>query len=429
MRAFVVVALVGILAVPAIGQAVAAPVSPELTWGEPAVPAKVPEWAAADLEKLFADVMKQPDAYSGAWFDGETESVVVGIPSAVDADSSNVTSASILDRLDLDRQPSISIQGRTAGQLMRAADAAIREPLESGRLMSVSVDWEGNGLSVGVSPNNLKTQLALERTKFSPLLTGVRVGVPAYQNSGPGRDYDRYPYTGAADVSSAPYGVPLRVNKCSTGFAMKRPDGSKHFMLTAGHCTSSYPGNTPVIDAYTLDLSNNPTVLLGTSVGYGNSLCSSTGESCYQGGARYGDVGVYRVSGNEAKIWSGTATTNVKATVVSTQTGLPAVGDTMCFDGSTSGKRCNLYITDNYTYYLESGNLYRGPVVRALAAINKCSQVGDSGGAVYKPTTGGVRASGIVSGSNPNNGIGSCEFYYTSIYYAQQLFNVQTVLP
>lgn len=69
---------------------------------------------------------------------------------------------------------------------------------------------------------------------------------------------------------------------------MRRPDGSKHFMLTAGHCTSTHPAMGGIVDASTLNSTQTAwTNDIGTSAGYINSLCVTTGNSCTRGERMY----------------------------------------------------------------------------------------------------------------------------------------------
>lgn len=374
-----------------------------------ALPERPSEAAALQMEQASLDMMAHPQESAGSWYDAGKKQVVLAVK--------GTTSASF--KADLSgytgRGARVQQAERSFADLQRLMDTAMALRQVGGATVNrASIDWRTNRVKVGIQP---VTDAA--REKLASLFgdaVSVQEAAPAQREDGPDRWRDRYPYWGGSAWSV----LNGTSNFCSTAFPMKRPDNSKKFMVTAGHC------NDPAHEAYTANTAgtvfNN---YIGTAVGYANSLCLSTGSSCDIGSTKYGDISVLRVSGNAPYLYTGGARGNGSVEIESTQTGHPAVGDAMCVSASTTGTTCGYVVTENFTSVRYTNGAVMSPVVATHNTTGACTRGGDSGGAVYRPSSGAARASGIHSGGNSDPG--DCDTYYTSIYYAQQLFDAVTV--
>ncbi len=222
---------------------------------------------------------------------------------------------------------------------------------------------------------------------------------------------------------------------CSMAFPMTKSGGQK-ILATAGHCSSQYVNHGQIVNAAALDF--NQTIWsydIGTSSGQPNSLCASTGSSCNSagGGTKRGDLSAFSAPSTAGSIYTGGPKGTTKATVVSAQTGLPAVNDEVCLSAARTGTHCQWYITDNSmaVWVTPSGSttdeVLFSPLIQATNA-DWCPQGGDSGGAIYRQVTGGVRASGIQSSAGLYNGDSDCYLYYTHITHAVALLGASVLL-
>ena len=404
--------IVGVAGLTTIGTAAGAavpadPMAPVVTF---ALPPKPTEEAALLMEKASVDMMDHPAESAGSWWDAGSKKVILG--------TKGNTSAAFGTALDgyTAQGAQVMQRKRSFDDLQQVIDAVMKLPEIGGvRANQASIDWSANRVNVGLRP--ITDEARVKLAKMFGDAVAVEDTAPAHQQDGLDRYRDRGPYTGGAAWGTVNQSTE---NRCTTAFPMKRPDNSKRFMVTAGHC------NVPARPAYTGNTAGTTwTVLIGTAVGYANSLCPGTFESCEIGTTKYGDISIIRVAGNQPKIYSGGQRATAKADIASEQTGHPAVGDSMCLSGSTTGSHCGFYVTNNFTAVRYRDDEIVQPVVRTRMTTGRCSEGGDSGGAIYKPVNGDARASGVLSGGSGNPL--ECDMFYTSIYYAQRLFAAETV--
>ncbi|MGJ6970017.1 S1 family peptidase [Streptosporangium sp. G11] len=373
-----------------------------------AIPARPPESAVKEIEAINRLMFDNPVQWAGVWYDKTSGRVVAAVPPG----ASEQTRASA--RSALGSTGPVVEAARSFADLARLSDAIIsRGTVASVPIVTTGLDWEHNTVVVGLTTITDDARAALA-ADYGDAVTVRQAPQAPQADDGPDRYRDRYPYWGGS-AWAAPYAGSRR---CSTAFAMKRPDSSKHFLVTAGHCNSPDAQNAATMNT-ARDSWNN---FIGTSKGYQNSLCASTGNSCDIGSTKYGDISVIRVNGIEGRIYSGGVYTTASQAVTDTMTSPPAMGESLCISGAQSGTTCGYYVTNNFTSVRYSNGQVMSPVVETNGTGNSCTSGGDSGGAVYRQLTSGVRAAGIHSGT----GVGCIE-WFTSIYYAQKLFYAVTV--
>jgi hypothetical protein len=373
----------------------------------PVPDAAPPSSASAALDTLTQKYLDEPGQWAGTWYDHQTRQVVAAVPASATA-ATRSTAGSI---------GSVRIVSRSFADLKSISDTIIERPsIASERVTTTGIDWQNNAVVVGVErvTDSVRAALAAE---FGDAVT-VRQVPRAMKLEGPDRWRDRYPYWGG----SAWLGQTDNTF-CSTAFGMRREDRSKKFLLTAGHCNDSGQ-NAATMNTAGTSWDN----VIGTSAGYANSTCG-TPSSCLIGSTRYGDISIIRVSGIEPRIYHGGARATSSIPVIDTQYAHPKVGDSMCTSGKTTGSVCGYKVTNNFTSlrYNDANGNYMGtftPMVETRNTSGHCVIAGDSGGAVYKPEGSGAIASGVISaGTTPSS---DCLMFYTSIYYAQKLFDVVT---
>lgn len=365
-----------------------------------------PYAATKTLEALNNKLFAEPAQWAGVWYDHKAGQIVTAVPQ--NATQRTLTAAGTTGK--------VVMVSRSFADLKKISDEIIHRPsIASVPVTSTGMDWEHNAVVVGLEhvTDDARAELASE---FGDAVTVQEVG-RAVQQNGPDRWRDRYPYWGGSGwAPNGDSGTPA----CSTAFAVRRPDRSKKFLLTAGHCNSPTAEDAATLNTQSTAWNN----LIGTSKGYQNSLCG-TKSSCEIGSTKYGDLSVIRVSGIEPRIYSGAARATGSIAVTNTQTSHPAVDSWVCVSGATTGSHCGYRVTTNFTSVRYDDGAVMTPVVQTLNTNGSCTSGGDSGGAVYLPiSSGGISASGVHSGSNHDPG--SCVTWYTSIYYAHKLFDVVT---
>jgi len=333
-------------------------------------------------------------------------------------------------------------------------------------IVSVFVDELQNQVAVTAFPTRMaEAQRAVDRIVGKGLAV-VGPGQMTFQQSGPDRYRDRYPYTGASSISLGPSRSGATRKRCSTAFPLQRSGHGKSFMLTAAHCTegwegawtgSGYSPNEPFQEnpyAFTSSTAALTvwTNYIGTNVGYADSVCPSRDHphrlfTCSNGSTGYssteysivgafpGDVAVVRVAGVEPYMWTDR---NVRSPIYYAQESDPMNGDTtLCFSGQTTGNWCGLTVrasnvsswscsntacatnpTDTNRHYIQGR-------VMATKSRGTCTKSGDSGGAIYKPArspsgaAGAIRAVGVHNGSSAAN---YCTVFFTPVWRAVKLF-------
>ena len=245
---------------------------------------------------------------------------------------------------------------------------------------------------------------------------------------------------------------------------MYRSTTKKFFSLTAGHCTagwegawtgSSFSASLPFqVNPYAFTATNAAytsfTRLVGTNVGYGDSLCPSSYPShrlgtCGPGTVEYaaagtypGDLGVLRTARSEPYVWTSSKHL-VPVYYTQARSSVPGYAS-VCASGQSTTTFCGLAASqpDTTVLYCDTTACARNPTVdnvhlmKGLTRVTKssgvCTQPGDSGGAIYVRALGphgehgGVRAVGILSGVSTSD---YCTVFYTPVYVAQKLFHAR----
>ncbi|MFI6603707.1 S1 family peptidase [Nonomuraea sp. NPDC050536] len=370
-----------------------------------ALPPTPPESAVKKIEALTRSMLDDPTQWAGVWYDKARGRVVTSVPPAASAHTRASAKSAVGTTGDV-----VQVARSFADLTRLSSEIIARETVASVPIVTTGIDLEHNSIIVGLKTITDDARAALAAA-YGDAVTVRQAPPEPKKNNGPDRYRDRYPYWGGS-AWSGKYWTGLH---CSTAFAMKRPDSSKHFMVTAGHC------NSPAMAAYTMDSTRSSwDNYIGTSVGYQNSVCATTGSSCDIGSTKYGDISVIRVNGNEGRIYDGGTYTTASKAVAETMTSPPAMGESLCISGATTGTTCGHVVSNNFTTVRYDDGTVMTPVVETIGG-DGCTAPGDSGGAVYRQLTSGVRAAGIHSGS------GGCQEWFTSIYYAQKLFDAVTV--
>lgn len=144
-------------------------------------------------------------------------------------------------------------------------------------------------------------------------------------------------------------------SRCSAAFTVR---GQNEYVLTAGHCT---------------DIGNRWTTSSGQLIG-------NTALSSFPGN----DYGFIQVANPGAL-----GATNGSISRI----GRPPVGSQVCKRGSTTGTTCGQILGYNQTVNYPQGTVF------GLIVTNVCVQPGDSGGALYRSSTGvGITSGGTTGG-------------------------------
>ena len=161
-------------------------------------------------------------------------------------------------------------------------------------------------------------------------------------------------------------------HRCSLGFSVEpiqNTDPSRHYFLTAGHCT--HAGSTWYANS-------GLTSLLGSNSGSSGTF----GEG--------GDFGIVHYEGVGIRVLSQIAG---RSNVI-TRTDDPYIGEGVARSGSTSGVHNGTVTGLNATVTYQSS----GTTVKGLVETNVCAEPGDSGGPLYALDKG----LGLTSGALGN---------------------------
>jgi hypothetical protein len=296
--------------------------------------------------------------------------------------------------------------------------------------------------SIGVGPTG-SLRIVLDAKLFNDVtvknltdVLGDRVSDIAFGRAIPTDMWaDLSPFYGATRIglwstSSPPQGASLV--GCSAGIPWVNSAGTP-VMVTAAHCRHLADGRV-VTNVFTTNNASPPTIadVMGTSASGGGATVTSLGpgtggaiwSSILINGGYRGDLAEVKMNPGKAvggKFWSGHTTAYEIDGTAS-----PAIGDVVCFSGATSvTPQCNHFVTEvNVWVNHESDS---GVVEHSIRGLNiaalmddpygtayHCPLPGDSGGIVWRSTSAGRKAAGVVSGRSdyPN---GACALIFTSV--------------
>ncbi|MFC7641795.1 hypothetical protein ACFQX6_12965 [Streptosporangium lutulentum] len=198
-------------------------------------------------------MLAEPTQWAGAWYDRASGQVVTAVPTGA-TERTRATA-----RSSVGSKGAVVSVGRSFADLARISDEIMeRRSVASVPIVTTGMDWEHNAVVVGLETitDDARAVLAAD---YGDTVT-VRQVPQATRQDGPDRWRDRYPYWGGSA-----WGNPAsNARHCSTAFPMRRPDRSKKFLVTAGHCNSPN-----ALDAATLNTdSTSWNNVIGTSKGY-----------------------------------------------------------------------------------------------------------------------------------------------------------------
>jgi len=262
-------------------------------------------------------------------------------------------------------------------------------------------DQQANRIIITISRES--DRLIRELTQmFGPDAIAIRIN-PARIDIGTGsRRDDTSPFWGGATIN-----VPVGI--CSSGFPWSISGAPA--MLTAAHCAPSGGSvSAPSQSMGTVKSASEENWTVGTGTVY------YTGQSTYRG-----DVALIRVSSSRsvaARIYRGGATSSSSSIVREMWSRSPAVNDSFCTGGQTSGELCDYTVTTtgiNAWYLLDGLGVWARNVTEGVRNnYTGCIGHGDSGGSVFTVRSdGAIAAKGIISGFGQT--IGSCFAYFTDI--------------
>lgn len=185
---------------------------------------------------------------------------------------------------------------------------------------------------------------------------------------------DIAPWSGGdrLNVGTTPY--------CSGNFNVVK--AGVEYLFTAGHCGS----NT---------FSNN-----------GSVIGTTTQRELYENGWDDQIVGFQATVGGAPLAWTGPVSSNTYAAVKASASA--AIGSELCFAGSFTGENCTAVVAARDICYRFVDGMTTCHLSKATGS--GLSQLGDSGGTIYRYVTGGVAAAGMIIG-----GDGASTTYYHEI--------------
>lgn len=366
--------------------------------------APIPEHAQERLKRALAVSMDNPDEFGGAWYDPETDDVLIGI---VEGASPEVPD---------DLAATITQVKRSESQLLGLLETVYRLPTpDRGLLAYADVDFAGNRVVAAATTVTEDLARAARETHGDAVLlvTGPEVSVDA-------RGDDTSAFSGGAliGMKASATQIVTSLATCSSGFSWRSSTGT-HQMVTAGHCVPQFTG-TPSVNTNAVPFFNYE---LGRS--RGSSYLNGTG-SVAVGGSRIGDLAVVDVAflkSSAPRIYVGLSTSNTTIPVSDGDFGSHLAGSVYNVSGSTTGTTANWTVQSESSSYQDSntGDVI-SPVVRGERQ-GQCTRGGDSGGPTYITLSSGTRAivKGIHSGGGGGGGdsfggaLDPCVEFYSKI--------------
>lgn len=403
---------------------------------------------------LLLERIRQEPTYSGAWIDQDQVFQVRLIEGANTA-LIELLLADIKHHVVADR---LYTHEEQLAALAKVDDA--RFMVENG-IASLGLDEQTGNVEVLAIPERMAEA---ERAVARRLPSGIFFVAPGHMpQTADGLDNHRdvFPIAGATSIQLSAAPGSKKRKQCTTAFGMHQASTGKYFQLTAAHCTEGWEGAwTGTGWSASLPFQSNPiaydavdaahvkfTYYVGTNVGYRDSLCASSQPAhrlwtCGPGTVEYasvgdyaGDISVLKVRRAQPWIW---VSNTKRAPVYYKQTKPLISGDaSLCAAGQTTATYCGLWVTEPNVSVLYCDNeeclkkpswnnihLLKG-LTRVTKADGRCSNHGDSGGAVFRYVTGpngqkgGVRAVGVISGISDD---AHCTVYFTPVAKAERLF-------
>jgi streptogrisin C len=286
-------------------------------------------------------------AYAGAWLDGTTRKLMVGVT----------------DRTLVEQVKAAGAEPRMMRNTLSALTGAKSKIDRSGAAApSAIVSWY-------VDP---PTNSVVIEAKKDPAADGFIDRVRGTGDMVRIEWVTRGPQTFSDVIGGR--GFTIGDARCSIGFSATGPNGTKH-ILTAGHCTRA--GGVVLAD--------------GLELGRVNAGTFDTD----------GDFGLIDVTDVDAQTTS-SVDTHDGGPVTVTGTEPAALGASACRSGSTTGFACG-----EITAVDETVNYGDGAIVRGLTRTSVCAEPGDSGGSVIS----GTQAQGVISGGIGDCGTDGITFF------------------
>jgi hypothetical protein len=274
---------------------------------------------------------------------------------------------------------------------------------DSDLIYRTAPDYQSNRVVIWVSGPSTQLFRALA-ARYGTDAIAVIIDPASRGGSPMTRQNDISPFWGGAKI-----GTPI--GGCSDSFAWIIGGTVGNALLTAGHCAPT--GGSISIS--------------GTAVG---NVTASTeenwtnpgGTQYYSGQSTYrGDVAIIRLKTgfkSDPYIWRGAATASTASKVLTTLRRYSYLNENVYFSGYVSGETGLYHINAvgvNQRYIFNCGSsCYARNIVLAGAttSYDPCTAQGDSGGSIFSPVTGGVRAVGTYSGQAAS----PCDIVFTDIY-------------
>jgi streptogrisin C len=291
--------------------------------------------AEAGASRTVSELRKTlGSAYAGAWFDGATRKLTVGL----------------IDRALLDRVRATGAEPKLMKRNLAGLNGAMSRLDRFGENAPAAV------LSWYVDPPTNSVVIEAQKDPAADAFISRARGVG---------DMVRVEWTTKSPRTFADMvggnGFTVGNARCSVGFSATGPNGSKH-IITAGHCTQDG----------TLVLSD------------GQELGRVAGGTFNTDG----DFGLIDLTDTTANT-TPFVDTRDGGPIVVTGTEPAALGASVCRSGSSTGFACGEITSQD-----ETVNYGNGDIVRGLTRTSVCGEAGDSGG----PVVSGTQAQGVLSG-------------------------------
>jgi streptogrisin C len=304
--------------------------------------------AEAGASRTVGELRKSlGSAYAGAWFDGATRKLTVGL----------------IDRSMLDRVRAAGAEPKLVTRNMAGLTGAKTRLDRFGENAPAAV------LSWYVDPPTNSVVIEAQKDPAADAFINRARGVG---------DMVRVEWTTKAARTFADMvggnGFTVGNARCSIGFSATGPNGSKH-VITAGHCT------------------NDGTLVLSD----GQELGRVSGGTFNTDG----DFGLIDLTDPTANT-TPFVDTRDGGPIVVTGTEPAILGASICRSGSSSGFACGEITSQD-----ETVNYGNGDIVRGLTRTSVCGDAGDSGGAVVS----GTQAQGVLSGGIGDCTTGGTTFF------------------
>lgn len=387
----------------------------------PGNPARVLENYEAILKVMDAS----PNRWAGAYVDGD--SLVIRHHGQSNEQAHAAAGASGIYGAVIFRPASVPLS------VLSSAKDALSATMQRGSgIVAVSPNYISNGLNVEVLDDSSGLLQEIERLVANP---AIPIHVRVIQGSGPmpagSRWYDTRPYWAGNAIQTSGSGIS---GPCSTGFNLSGAGDGYQYALTAAHCYTDYGG--PVRPAVAIRVPGPTSSQSDDCTSGMGTIWSVSVNTTGQVLGRKGDLAVYRytpVSGisteghgagyvyeGDGNVTSGQpvrGTSDMPVGFQSTSIRTSGSSGWYWWDSSLGMISPDWVKEVNKDIYYSSLGLTYHDLTNVEDA-EECISVGDSGGAVYLKVSNGVRAVGIISGTNNGGGgLSNCENYYSPVKF------------